>query len=165
MASCVNGHELTSETKYVHPSGYSRCRVCHAARARVDAREKRLNTLEDRIAEQTALLDKLRVEYAAEPRSARLSEAYGEQSQIVVELRKEAKRAAQPPPVPLPPTPRFLDNGEWADLLPEVCPLCEGGGRTNMIWPPCGSKGYSARIGNLGVQCSLCRGQYELEIS
>lgn len=117
------------------------------------------------IAELEAELEVLRAEYAASPKSAVLAEKVGEKTNHYVELRREAKRAAMPKPEPLPPAQRFLDNGEWADLLAaehEVCPLCEGGGRNNFIWPACPTKGYSARVGNLGVQCSLCRGQYQL---
>jgi outer membrane murein-binding lipoprotein Lpp len=120
---------------YVTPSnGWRRCVACHRERNQRYAVEKKLETLPVKIDELRAELDRLRQQYAADPKNwalgteaARAEQRWRHyataekreaemQAGRVAAAAADAKRRAY----------RVPDQREWAALVPAACPGCGG---------------------------------------
>lgn len=131
-----------------------------------------MQVTKDRLTELEAEVVRLRQAYAASPKSAALSAAFGEASQSLISAKRqerfdreaparEAAREARLAEQAAARAYRPLTNGAWADALPKHCPACDGRGVRDFD-PPYRASGFSVRLGDLGVRCSLCQHEYSI---
>lgn len=170
---CVNGHVMDEANTYRRGS-YTRCRQCHADRARRTANLKRIEILPDRIATLQSELDRLRQAASADPTNHRLSEQRGmaerrwryEATREQREADKVVNRAARLGAVEEYRNRLRMDDRAWVEAVQAVgfCPHCKGEGHGHFKFDqPLKATGYSTRVGERGVQCLVCNGQWTLE--